>query len=162
MNKKIINTQRNIKKNLKGFLYLFIFFVGPQVNSISLIEILSYESLLNDINKNYITKEDLEEIKNFMVVPKLTDDQSKKIKNIQKKATEILNGLNGSWGWKKFQLVESETPDPTDPTKKKTVVRESLNGKLISTLVIVPSFIAGLLYTFMKKKPSNPEEKFDE
>ena len=163
MNKKIINRQRNIKKNLKGFLYLFMVFVGPQVNSMTLTEILSYENKLKNINESQITKDELEKIKSFIPLIKTSpDDESKKIKNIQEKATEILNGLNGSWGWKKFQLVESETPDPTDPTKKKTVVRESLNGKLISTLVIVPSFIAGLLYTFMKKKPSNPEEKFDE
>ena len=164
MNKKIINTQKNIKKNPKGFLYLFMVFVGPQVNSMKLSDILSYENKLKNINESQITKDELEKIKSFTPSTTISADDASKIKNIQEKAKEILDGLNKSWRWKQFQLVESETPDPNDANKniKKTVVRESSNWKLISTSVIVPSFIAGLLYTFMKKKPLNSEEKSDE
>ena len=169
MNKKIINRQKNIKKNLKGFLYLFMVFVGPQVNSMDnwrveedKKEMLSYENKLKNINESQITKEGLEFIKNYSYPSFTSEEDREKIKKIQQQAKKISDNLDKNWplSFYKLNLVEvGEVPDPADPNKKikKTVVKESLNGKLISTLVIVPSFIAGLLYTFMKKKPSNPK-----
>ena len=152
MNKKIINRQRNIKKNLKGFLYLFIVFVGPQLNSKSmeLDKMLSYFDKLQNINKSQITKEDLENIQSFIhpfsPLSKLSDIEEYKIEYIQQRAKELLYNLNrpSICSLYKVNLVKVEVDD--DKTNKKIhklLVRESLNGE--SILAVVVSLLIGLL-----------------
>ena len=168
MNKKIINRQSSTKKNLKGFLYLFMVFVGPQVNSMkkklmdmSVVKvILAYEDKLKDINQSQISKpillSMLQAIETQSLPSNLSSDDKKKIKNIEQEIKKIIYNLDKNWplSFYKFNLVEGEVTDMGDTNKKiksSEVVRKSFNWKVTllgGTMFFISTFG---IYTFFLK-----------